>query len=91
MIGTFAKGIVGGKVSQSAKPESILDALKQTLYVLGPAYRCGHIHPSDRLFYGLIYVAGGGISGVLAALRITPRANGILHFSPKNPANPPEF
>jgi transposase InsO family protein len=54
VIDTFARRIVGGRVSRSAETGFVLDALEQALYDRRPFPRGGLVHHSDR---GVPYVS----------------------------------
>jgi transposase InsO family protein len=48
VIDTFARRIVGWKVSRSARAQFVLDALEQALYARRPGQADGLVHHSDR-------------------------------------------
>ncbi len=48
IVDTFARRIVGWKVSRSMRAEFALDALEQLLHDRRPVYESGLIHQSDR-------------------------------------------
>jgi len=48
VIDTYARRIVGWRVSRTAQTEFVLDALEQALYDRRPAHRAGLVHHSDR-------------------------------------------